>query len=390
MLTDLTNRRRVLHLQIEQLRAGRERLSETIQGARQSVDDIADGLLRAEDDARLAAEAAGRSAAGMPDHQDDEVLPVVSEGVEGEGGESPSAEPSAVSVISDAPFDAASVIGEPMPLQTPEKVAHPIADEVPGESEIETSATESSGDNGNGIGRDRQVEDLFARLRASSVGDGPGSSDATDSGGPETAGGPSITSEASEAGPALSTIAESTDTATADSDDEPTLELGRPLELVRRDELLGPVIAGLARRVKRALQDDQNDILDRLRSQGGWKDGVLARPLRAHGPLCPGLEGDVGGGCSGRMPPSPACRSNVAEDVGSRGGQALPHASWGLCVAGSKTTARRSTRQTTLHWSSTSGAAFREWRGDRTERLAGDHATAAFAVGSVAATSTET
>ena len=35
------------------------------------------------------------------------------------------------------------------------------------------------------------------------------------------------------------------------------------------------MIAGLVRRVKRALQDDQNDILDRLRSQGGWKDGVL-------------------------------------------------------------------------------------------------------------------
>ena len=64
VLTDLTNRRRVLHLQIEQLRAGRERLSETIQGARRSVDDIADDLLRAEDEARLAAEAAGRTAAG--------------------------------------------------------------------------------------------------------------------------------------------------------------------------------------------------------------------------------------------------------------------------------------------------------------------------------------
>ena len=58
VLTDLSNRRRVLHLQIEQLRAGRERLSETIQGARQLVDDIADDLLRAEDEARQAAEAA--------------------------------------------------------------------------------------------------------------------------------------------------------------------------------------------------------------------------------------------------------------------------------------------------------------------------------------------
>jgi hypothetical protein len=33
------------------------------------------------------------------------------------------------------------------------------------------------------------------------------------------------------------------------------------------------------------------------------------------------------------------------------------------------------------------GAAFREWRGDRTERLAGDHATAAFSISSLAATS---
>ncbi len=56
-------RRRVLHSQIEQLRAGRERLAETIGDVRTAVDHITDELFRAEDEARLAAEEAGRQAA---------------------------------------------------------------------------------------------------------------------------------------------------------------------------------------------------------------------------------------------------------------------------------------------------------------------------------------
>jgi hypothetical protein len=63
-----------------------------------------------------------------------------------------------------------------------------------------------------------------------------------------------------------------------DEETEENTDDERSFDLVRRDELLGPAIAGLARRVKRALQDDQNDILHRLRSRGGWKDGVLSDP----------------------------------------------------------------------------------------------------------------
>ena len=63
VLADLARRRRVLHSQIEQLRAGRERLAETIGDVRVAVDQITDELFRAEDEARLAAEAAGRQAA---------------------------------------------------------------------------------------------------------------------------------------------------------------------------------------------------------------------------------------------------------------------------------------------------------------------------------------
>ncbi|MDA8148929.1 MAG: DivIVA domain-containing protein, partial [Actinomycetota bacterium] len=63
VLGDLSKRRKVLHAQIEQLRAGRERLAETVRGVRLSIDTIADELFRADDAARLAAEAAGREAA---------------------------------------------------------------------------------------------------------------------------------------------------------------------------------------------------------------------------------------------------------------------------------------------------------------------------------------
>ena len=64
VLADLAKRRKVLHAQIEQLRAGRERLAETVHDVRRSIDVIADELFTAEDNARLAAEAAGREVAG--------------------------------------------------------------------------------------------------------------------------------------------------------------------------------------------------------------------------------------------------------------------------------------------------------------------------------------
>ncbi len=74
VLADLARRRKVLHVQIEQLRAGRERLSDTVNDVRRSVDTIAEDLFAAEDNARLAAEAAGREAVGRPDEGTPEEL----------------------------------------------------------------------------------------------------------------------------------------------------------------------------------------------------------------------------------------------------------------------------------------------------------------------------
>ncbi|MFP5376486.1 MAG: DivIVA domain-containing protein, partial [Acidimicrobiia bacterium] len=62
VLGDLTRRRRLLQMQVETLRAGRERLLDAYRLVRRSVDEVADELQRAENEARQAATAAGERA----------------------------------------------------------------------------------------------------------------------------------------------------------------------------------------------------------------------------------------------------------------------------------------------------------------------------------------
>lgn len=73
VLGDLTRRRRLLQTQVEQLRAGRERLLEAYRKVRSTTDEVADELQRVEDEARRAAGAAGDRAAAepVPDDLDD-------------------------------------------------------------------------------------------------------------------------------------------------------------------------------------------------------------------------------------------------------------------------------------------------------------------------------
>jgi hypothetical protein len=144
------------------------------------------------------------------------------------------------------------------------------------------------------------------------------------------------------------------------------------------------VIAGLARRVKRALQDDQNDILDRIRSLGGWKDGVLpdvsehtgryvtastemlTEAARA-GATFSGVAIEIVDDVDGEA-------AKLADTVVSSLRRRLEDEGPGVDPTDDAALAEHV------------GAAFREWRGDRTERLAGDHATAAFAQAALAAT----
>src|SRR4051812_35400608 len=63
VLGDLLRRRKVAQVQIEQLRAGRERLLDAYRTVRRTLDEVTDELQRADSEARMAAEAVGRRAA---------------------------------------------------------------------------------------------------------------------------------------------------------------------------------------------------------------------------------------------------------------------------------------------------------------------------------------
>lgn len=372
ILTDLSNRRRVLHLQIEQLQAGRERLSEAVQGVRVSVDGITNDLLRAEDEARVAAEEAGRIAAAKPDLGIEEPDLSVSAALERSLAEAPP-------VRSEEELDVGAAAGRPeTQLDAPdaavaEQISSPELSTAPEEIESRIDEPRSADPEAELApappARHKQVDDLFARLRANGAADG------------ESAGG----SSAGNGGPPdeSSTAVGSADVMTAEQD-EPTLELQRPIELVRKDELLGPVIAGLARRVKRALQDDQNDILDRIRSQGGWKDGVLPE-VSEHTSRYVSASSEM----LAEAARAGATFAGVAIDlVGDVEAEATKLA------ASVVSSLRRRLEDDGPAVDPTDdaalaehvGAAFREWRGDRTDRLAGDHATAAFAAAALAAT----
>ena len=66
ILTDLGRRRRVANVQVEQLRAGRERLLDAYLVVRRTLDEVTDELQRADSEARAAADEVGRKAAEDP------------------------------------------------------------------------------------------------------------------------------------------------------------------------------------------------------------------------------------------------------------------------------------------------------------------------------------
>ncbi len=181
VLSDLAKRRKVLHAQIEQLRAGRERLAETIHDVRRSIDVIADDLFAAEDNARLAAEAAGREAAARTDESSPEEL--ASELLAGEA------------VVAEAGLETgepAAPKGDDGPSGGDLDVVEIDIDVVgSGIVELDAEGADAEGaDGGPAEVAGESVDELFAKLRAASVtsvepeGRVPGAPDPVEESGP--------------------------------------------------------------------------------------------------------------------------------------------------------------------------------------------------------------
>jgi DivIVA domain-containing protein len=355
VLADLSKRRKVLHAQIEQLRAGREHLADTVRGVRRSIDTIADDLFRAEDEARLAAEAAGRAAVARPDEGTPEEL--------------------ATALLAEEASlaEAADEVAEELTLATP-VLAEVVGelDEIAGLPDVAPPDPIPS------------VDALFAKIRASRE-DGPAAP-----GEPEAVAGPAVEE------PAIETVEPTAPNAVVDAAvdgaegaegaEEAPPDARSPV-VIRRDEMTAPLVKALARRLKRTLQDDQNDLLDRLRSAHfQWSADILPRdPEHLDSYSTAALPHLMEAGQAG------------ASFVGSEGNHRpltddVAKVAHELAEAVAQPLRRRLLEGEGEHLSGADeqvvaehvGSAFREWKGERIERLAGDYVVAAFSLGSLA------
>ena len=426
ILTNLARKRKVAVVQVEQLLAGRERLLESYQVVRETLDEVTAELTRAETAARAAADAVRLRPLPI-DEPDTLELPVavaavaeaVGRAVEpaglSEGGNAggevatgsdapsskwPRAEP--VPVVSEASSlveDAIDVVSVEAPAiagpevetaadpEPPVTEAHaprvpppgpqperPAADEGHAAAEAGPQVDGAPGAVAEPAAASTSVDSLFARIRADREAAVQRAHEVLAEPRPPAANG---TAEAAGA-PALG---------------EPTVSNADEALLQRRDETVGAIEAALTRRLKRALQDEQNDLLDRLR-------GMRPRPTAAS--VLPTRSEHAARFAEASRPFLGQAASAGAAFVGSIIGEGAVHGE-GLeeldvladNLAGAIVAPLRRRLEEVLSASEgddrvalgeSFGAAYREWKTSRIELTAADHVASAFAGGAFAAT----
>lgn len=457
VLRDLTERRRVLRVQVEQLLAGRGSLLSAVDSVRHAVDDLTTRLTRAEEEARSAADAAAPDAdeletgeaateealereaaelrlaylddlagagvaAGEPAAAvSQEPAPAGEAPAEGlvldEGGDAadadlvalraPDAEPG-VEEPGDVDFEGVTVLGRvPKPAPAPAPAAEdlpPAPPAVPYEEEAEkrepAGATAASE-----VASKVAVDELFAKIRASraeqvararEILEGEAHAVAASPGGAgdllgvepdegDTSEAPAVAPEAEQAAPAADDE-ESAAPAGAGPDERTAAAFAT------RDQLLGPVVARLGRALKRALQDDQNDLLDRLRkaAPGASLDDLLPHSQQeeryaaaARSAIEAARKAGTGFAAEALGEPAPHAAGGDGDEARA-GAQRLSEELVGslrLRIEGGLAAAAGDREGA---GADVVGVAYREWKGSRVTEIAGDHATRAFAAAEVA------
>jgi DivIVA domain-containing protein len=372
VLADMAQRRRAMTMQIEQFRAARDELAAAVMGLRDSVDAIVGDLAHADDAARAAAaEVARRQPA---EHPATELMAEIEEAVAALDAAAPAPaaggrteEPGAAEVeVTTAIFD--------VEVEDPDTGTTVV-------EEIEVVVVEEAGEGGAEEPAD-DVEGLFARLRAVSGDEAAQPEEPADEDADRQAQPPAAPDAAAEAeGPGADDGGEGEE-AEPDPDE--------PLRAVQ-EAVLDPIAAQLAKRLKRALQDDQNHLLDRLRSgSGAWSAGTLPPEEEQRA-----LYVDA---ASGSLKESVAAGIAFArEQRGERGGRppapdAKAVAELAERLAGTVVGLLRRRLEDedggAADGAERVGAAYRDWRGARIERLVGDYAVEGFSAGVLAAAGT--
>lgn len=438
VLSDLSRRRKVLHAQIEQLRAGRERLSQTVEDVKRSVNAIADDLAMAEDNARLAAERAAREAASRPDttsaddvaaeliaqeSTDSQLLadltarparPPASAADGSTANEHAEGAPVADVDAVFAKMRAARSVPEVAPQDAPGSTSEGAATSPEGSPSDDASTGDAPGaEKPSGSpapsaksGRSRKKTTTTAAAATAATATAAATTPAEASsmagdGTPESANAPSPhdagatprpgDDQDGAAVPAVTGVgapsgarAEEAEGKEADGEGPP--EASDPLVL-RRDELVRPIATALGRKIKRSLQDAQNELLDALRSSGtewsidllGTEDEQCAAVAASARPTLE--EAAAAGRTFAGRPEGAAPKSDDLDAVASD----LAESVFGALrkqLADDDHVDRGDAQLVADHV----GAAFREWKGERIDRLATDHVIAAFSLGTLAAT----
>ncbi len=333
MLTETAQRRRVLLIQIEQLRAARDQLARTVLGVRGTVDDIVSGLARADDDARAAAAAVAERVAEVEAQEVEGLEPVEIEAV-------------ATEVEQVVELETASANGAE-PTQEHERA--------------------SSSD-------DSKVEELFARIREGRVSE------------PEEA----VLGEVVASEPAVAT---ETLQPEREQPSETTSEATEAERLVaERDDMLDAIIARMARRLKRAMQDDQNLLLHRLRADTGqYRQELLASEEDQRRGLVEASVDFLGDAFDAGVT---FARNHLgAEEAAALDAEEINRSAVGSGASELADTVVTLLRRRLLEEDAEGpgpseeeaaelvSAAYREWRGERIERLVADHVIGAFSGG---------
>lgn len=348
ILSDLAERRRIAHLQVERLGAGRDRLLEAYRAVRQNLDEAVSTLDHAPEDARHAAEAAESAArrsrpqpppvissrpdpvpppppaAVLPDPEpepqpepmlESEPQPVPQPELTPEAAPEPAPEPEP-----EWPEPEPVLSSEPEPAPSPQ----PEPDPLPSSEDVSVATPPAAA----------AAEDVFARIRA-----------------------------------------------------ERAVPLVDYLE--RRDAALDPLVSPLVRKLKRRLQDEQNDVLDRIRSSKGVPS--LDEALGTDEQQTARYEAIAG---------DPLEAAGVA-GAESAGGDGRVEAVAGICAGLAAELARPLRRGVGRALNAASGAedeqavadgvgaAYREWRSSRLEGLVSEHLAAAYVAGVHAASKGE-
>ena len=373
ILGDLTERRRALAAQIEQLQAGKDSLYSAVAHVADAIADVRERLQASDEEARTAAELARRRT--DVDHREIE-------------GEKDQAKPPATPGRGEGSSGVATLAEARVPQETAASAGAPVG-------------TTSDPAGGTTEGAEAEaVDELFAKLRAASTettkaeqkprqrrdrSAGHADNSAPIAAQPEHAAG-----AGAEVQPGHADAPRGVE-ATEDS-----FASARVAVLRERDAALDQPREELVHELKRALRVEQNELLDRLRSLRRGTNPVEVLSIESSAKnlseaTAPGLAAIYRAGArfaSGRLGAQAATITPAELDASAHtAGLAAADRLGGEIASAIARRLEESLRPGVSEsgsYQNAVGAVFRDWKGERIEDLGSDHAVAAFSEGVLA------